>query len=86
MSAKPRRRRDAGDICQLRVELWATVKYLSSVIANGEMTHELRLRASSAHAAVGGVYRQLLETSDLEQRISALEQQRIPEYSHNGKP
>jgi hypothetical protein len=57
---------------------------LADTIENEELTRELRLRACSAMAANAGVYRQLLETSDLEQRVSTLERQR--EYSHNGKP
>jgi hypothetical protein len=71
MAARPQRR--SGNLSALKVELWATIRYLSATIADVDGLPELRLRACSAMAANAGVYRQLLETSDLEQRLVALE-------------
>jgi hypothetical protein len=81
--AKRRRRRASGDLSQLKVEVWACIRYLADTIENEELTREIRLRACSAMAANAGVYRQLLETSDLEQRLTALEQRFVE--SPNGK-
>jgi hypothetical protein len=70
----PRRRRAAGDLSQLKVEVWACIRYLADTIENEELSREYRLRACSSMAANAGVYRQLLETSDLDKRLTALEQ------------
>jgi hypothetical protein len=61
MSATPRRRRDSGDICQLRVELWAGVRVAAAIVDDPEVTPELKLRAVSALATAASVYARLLE-------------------------
>ena len=61
MSATPRRRRDSGDICQLRVELWAGVRVAAAMVDDPEVTPELKLRAVSALATAASVYAKLLE-------------------------
>jgi hypothetical protein len=66
----PRRSGDLSDLC---IVVWATIKYLSATIENDVVPREMHLRACSAMAANAGVYRQLLETSDLEKRLTALE-------------
>jgi hypothetical protein len=71
MSARPQRR--SGNLSALKVELWAAIRHLSATIANAEVSPELRLRACSAMAANAGVYRQLLESSEFEARLTALE-------------
>jgi hypothetical protein len=71
-----RRRRAAGDLSQLKVELWATIAHLSRTIENDELSQEIRLRACSAMGQVGGVYRQLIQTTELEARVAALEGKR----------
>jgi hypothetical protein len=84
VAGKPRKRYGKPlDLLQLRVLVSETIRYLAATL-DSELSPELRLRACSAMAANAGVYRQLLETSDLEQRVSTLEQQR--EYSQNGTP
>jgi hypothetical protein len=80
MASRPQRR--SGNLSALKVELWACIRFLSTTIANEDSSRELRLRACSAMAANAGVYRQLLETSDLEERLTALEQQM--ESNHHG--
>jgi hypothetical protein len=57
---KPRRRRDAGDICQLRVELWAGVRVAAAMVDNPDTPPELKLRAVSALATAASVYAKLL--------------------------
>jgi hypothetical protein len=61
VSMKPRRRRDAGDICQLRVELWAGVRVAAAMVDNPETPPELKLRAVSALATAASVYAKLME-------------------------
>jgi hypothetical protein len=58
---KARRRRDRGDICQLRVELWAGIRAASLIVDDPETTPELKLRAVSALATAASVYAKLLE-------------------------
>jgi hypothetical protein len=58
---KSRRRRDRGDICQLRVELWAGIRAASGMLEAQETTPELKLRAVSALATAASVYAKLLE-------------------------
>jgi hypothetical protein len=73
MPATKRRRRAAGCLSQLKVEVWACIRYLADTIENEALTRETRLRACSTLAVNAGVYRQLLETSDFEARLTALE-------------
>jgi hypothetical protein len=84
MVAKPRRRRASGDLRQLKVEVWACIRYLADTIENESLAQELRLRACSAMAANAGVYRQLIEASDLDARMTTLEQRLLME-SANGQ-
>lgn len=63
MSAKPRRRRDRGDLCQLRVELWAGIRAASAMVDDPETAPELKLRAVSALATAASVYAKLLEAT-----------------------
>jgi hypothetical protein len=58
---KSRRRRDRGDICQLRVELWAGIRAASAMVEDPETAPELKLRAVSALATAASVYAKLLE-------------------------
>jgi hypothetical protein len=61
VSRKPRKRRDAGDICQLRVELWAGIRYAAALVDDPETIPELKLRAVSALATAASVYAKLLD-------------------------
>jgi hypothetical protein len=72
------------DLLQLQTLVSQSLRYLADTIDNVEFSPELRLRACSAMAANAGVYRQLLETSDMEQRLDAIEQ-RLNAESPNGK-
>jgi hypothetical protein len=69
MAVKRRRRRASGDLCQLKVELWAGIRYLVDTIENAKQPAEVRLRACAALPAAG-VYRQILEgeTTTLNER------------------
>lgn len=58
---KSRRRRDRGDICQLRVELWAGIRAASAMVEDPETTPALKLRAVSALATAAAVYARILE-------------------------
>jgi hypothetical protein len=60
MKARPQRR--SGNFSALKVELWASIREVSAVIAYPETTPDLKVRALSAIAAAGGVYLRLLES------------------------
>jgi hypothetical protein len=81
VAAKRRRRRASGDLSQLKVEVWATIRYLADTIENEELSREVRLRACSAMAVNAGIYRQILQSDDFERRLRALE-----EASAHGPP
>jgi hypothetical protein len=61
MSAKPRKRRDSGDLCQLRVELWAGIRVAAAMVDDPTLTPDLKLRAVSALATAASVYAKLLD-------------------------
>jgi hypothetical protein len=87
MTTKPRKRRDSGDLCQLRVELWAGVRVAAAMVDNPKTKPDMKLRAISALATVGAVYARLLETSELvalQERITALEARLQEQGSTNG--
>jgi hypothetical protein len=60
MAAKPRRRRNSGELCHLRVEVWSTILFLSSVVEDPEADMEHRLKAASGICVSSGVYRTIL--------------------------
>mgnify|MGYP001105632515 CR=1 FL=1 len=67
------RRRKPGDLATLRRVLWTGV--LSAEELLGSENPELKLRAVHAIAQVSASYAKLCESSDLEARIVALEQE-----------
>jgi hypothetical protein len=71
MQGKPRRRRDSGDWCQLRVELWAGIKAASGLLDDAETTPELKLRAVSALATAAAVYARILQGKPEDPHTSA---------------
>jgi hypothetical protein len=73
MEKKPRRRRDAGDICQLRVEMWAGIRAAAGLLEDPDLPPEVKLRAISALATAGSVYLKLLSEVEFGERLSALE-------------
>ncbi len=60
MKARPQRR--SGNFSALKVEIWASIREVSAVIADPETTPDLKVRALSAIAAAGGVYLRILES------------------------
>jgi hypothetical protein len=79
MDAKPRRRRDSGDICQLRVELWAGIKAASAMVEDADTTPMERLRAISALSMASSVYLKIHEAVELETRLAAVERAMLEE-------
>jgi hypothetical protein len=74
MAVRPRRRRGAGDLRQLKVELWAAICEAGDLLADPETDPELKLKAISALATATGVYLKLSEASEFEARLTTLEQ------------
>jgi hypothetical protein len=68
-----RRPRKPGDLAALQRSLWWAILQAEEVLAGDEPTVEQRLRAIHALSQAGAVYANLLKSSDLEQRIAALE-------------
>ena len=77
MRMRPRRRRGAGDLRQLRVELWAAICEAADILADRQTDPEVKLRSISALATAAGVYMKIAEASEFESRLTALEQ-RVP--------
>ena len=73
MSDKKRRprRSKAGDLTALRRHLWAAVLEASALLDCDNP--DVKLRAVHAVSQSASAYRSLVETTDLEARISALE-------------
>jgi hypothetical protein len=80
MDAKPRRRRESGDICQLRVELWAGIKAASAMVEDPDATPMERLRAISALSMASSVYVKLHAEIEVEARLQALERAMLGEH------
>jgi hypothetical protein len=71
MNVRPRRR--AGNIQALKVEVWSAIRAASAVIADPEADPDLKLKAASTLATAGGVYLRILEGSETETRVAAME-------------
>jgi hypothetical protein len=84
MSARPRRR--SGNLSALKVELWSAIRAVAVIVGDRYSGPELKLKAASTIATVGGVYLRILEGSDTENRVSAMESamQSILEHTRNG--
>lgn len=82
----PRKRpRKAGDLPALQRVLWFGVLESEALPLKGSTSPEHRLKAIHALATIGGAYARLLEVSELEKRLSALEQ-RLVEHPHGAIP
>jgi hypothetical protein len=83
----PRRRyAKPGDVLQLRTVLWQTILDTKALTDGPEPAPEMVLKVAHALAQLAGPYRQLLETSDLETRLTALEARFSADLVSNGKP
>jgi hypothetical protein len=71
MSARPRRR--AGNLSALKLEVWSAIRAASVVIGDPGAEADLKLKAASTLATAGAVYLRILEGSEMQQRIDALE-------------
>lgn len=79
MSAKPtparrRRRSKAGNLEALRREMWHAVRRVSDLLDDPEAETAELIRAANALAALGNSYRGVTEASELEARLTALEE------------
>jgi hypothetical protein len=71
----PRKRHPKpGDLTQLRSVLWATILEVEALLDARPPSPELVLKSAHALGQLGGVYTKLVESSELEQRIKALEE------------
>jgi hypothetical protein len=83
----PRRRyAKPGDVLQLRTVLWQTILDTKALTDGPDPAPEMVLKVAHALAQLAGPYRQLLETSDLEARLTALEARFSADFVSNGKP
>lgn len=64
----------AGDLNNLKRRLWGAILRADRIVADDDQPPEVVLRAVSAMSTACGVYRGLLEASDLEARLAALEE------------
>jgi hypothetical protein len=85
----PRRgSRQPGDITHLRRVLWRTILEVEALLDARPPSNELVLKSAHALAQLAGAYRSVLETSDLAQRLTALEHQfeESPNGAISGRP
>ena len=73
MQAKPRRRRAAGSLGDLKRVLWVAICYNRDVIEDAGLGHELRQRASNSLSQAALAFMRCTEQVELEQRIRQLE-------------
>jgi hypothetical protein len=74
MSAPVRKRHHSGSIGSLKGMLWASLCEAMRIVEDSKTPKVVRLRAISAVSTAGAVYAKLLEQSELEPRVEALEQ------------
>lgn len=67
-----KRRRKPGDLAALRRVMWEAILAAERIMDEGA-SPDTRLRAAHALSALAGQYLKAVETTDLEQRIEALE-------------
>ena len=68
------RRRKPGDLGQLRSVLWQVLLEVEAIATDQEAARGEKLRAAHALSSLAGSYAKIVETHDLEQRITSLEQ------------
>ena len=68
------RRRKPGDLGQLRSVLWQVLLEVEAIATDGNTGDADKLKAGHALSSLAGSYAKIVETHDLEQRITALEQ------------
>jgi hypothetical protein len=69
-----RKPRQSMDIAQLRSSLSWAIKRSERLLADPKLSAELLLKVTHALAQSAGVYRALIESTELEQRMQVLEQ------------
>ncbi len=66
-------RRKPGNLGQLRSVLWQVLLEVETIATNPETGPGKKLRAAHALSSLAGSYAKIVESHELEQRISALE-------------
>jgi hypothetical protein len=70
----PRRRfRQPGDLTQLRRVLWRTIVEVEALLDTHPPSNALVLKSTHALSQLAGTYTKLVESSELEARVAALE-------------
>jgi hypothetical protein len=64
-----------GDLTQLRRVVWGVILEIEALLDAQPISPDLILRSGHALAQLAGAYTKLVESSELEQRIKALEEQ-----------
>jgi hypothetical protein len=83
VSARPWRR--SGNLSALKVEVWSAIRAASLVIGDAGTEPELKLKAASTITTAGAVYLRILEGSEMQERIDALERL-VHRRNGHGKP
>jgi hypothetical protein len=83
----PRRRyAKPGDVLQLRTVLWQTILDTKALTDGPDPAPEMVLKVAHALGQLAGPYRQLVETSNFDVRLTALEARYSEGFASNGKP
>jgi hypothetical protein len=80
-----KRYRKPGDLTQLRAVLWRTILEVEDLLDVPQRPPDLVLKSAHALAQLAGAYRAVLETVDIDARLTALEHRLSrTEVVHNG--
>jgi hypothetical protein len=69
-----KRRRKAGNLDDLTRVLWQVILEVEALLDTRPPSNDLIIKSAHALAQLAGAYRAVIETTDLEARLSALEQ------------
>ena len=83
-----KQRRKPGDLAQLWAVLWRTIIEVGALLDTRPPSNEVILKSAPALVQLVGAYRGILEVTDLDKRLTALERRLFAESNnhHGVKP
>ena len=75
-----KRRGKPGDLAQLRAVVWRTILEVEALLDARPAANDLVLKSAHALAQLAGAYRGILEVTDLDKRLTVIEERLAGEY------